>query len=484
MGLGGRGSRVGSRWGVGGHAPLLLAALLLTLLSLVAFYNTRRNLAVNVGDLGDSALVSGFYADEPDLDYRYRWSKSESEVLFTAAGWAPLERVSVEAQGARIGEAASVPVTMSVSVNGQLMEPLVVTLTQELATYEFRPTANLRVGGPFTVSMQNSTFSPPGDGRELGVKVDRVVVSQSGDGLNLPPLWVVAWCLILIAGVCGLLSGVRIIPRAVGAVLTAFLLIVALAVDLTVVTAYLPPVAAVTGVGGLLLWQRKRVTHWPEWVDALGKTRIATWVMLGAMVLYAVLSLWTLVQVDWIGHADYAENAVIARNFVEGRGLTVDYVAQFYKDYPGISHPAETWPLLQPLMIAPFFALFGPETWAAKLPNLFVMLALTWAVFYVGSKLWEPRVGLLAGLFTLAHPYFFNSVLYPINDLAFTAIFFVLAWLVWSRRQTTDDGRQTTDDGRPETTDDGRRDDRRVRKLIDGRWGAVYGHWCIDGGLG
>jgi hypothetical protein len=59
------------------------------------------------------------------------------------------------------------------------------------------------------------------------------------------------------------------------------------------------------------------------------------------------------------------------------------------------------------------------------------MLALVWLVFSLASRLWDPRVGLLAGLFTLAHPYFFNSVLYPINDLGFTLIFFALAWLVW-----------------------------------------------------
>src|SRR5439155_17792844 len=119
---------------------------------------------------------------------------------------------------------------------------------------------------------------------------------------------------------------------------------------------------------------------------------------------------------------------------VSGKGLTVDYIAQFYKDYgPGISHPADTWPLLQPLLITPFFALFGSTTWAAKLPNLFLVLVLAWAVYIAASRLWDSRVGLLAGLLTLAHPYFFNSVLYPINDLGFTLIFFLLAWLVWSQ---------------------------------------------------
>ena len=35
-----------------------------------------------------------------------------------------------------------------------------------------------------------------------------------------------------------------------------------------------------------------------------------------------------------------------------------------------MTHPQETWPLLQPVWIVPFFALFGAEAWAAKIPNL------------------------------------------------------------------------------------------------------------------
>lgn len=427
----------------------LLSVLALTLLVVIAVYHFGRSLTVDVGDLGDSASVSGFYADEPDLTYRYRWSKAESEMKFGGAGSAMVADVEVVAQGARPGAAASVPVTMSLSVNGLLLEPSVMTLTQDLRAYTFRPPPGHIVEGPLSITLRSSTFAPPGDGRELGVKVDRVRLAQSADGLNLPPLWLILWALVLIAGVYGLLSGFgRVVPIVIAS-LAALTVGIALIVSTMVVTAYMPLVAAVVGVGGLLVWQRGRVSRWPEWVDALGKAHVATWAMLGVMLLYAALALWTIPQVDWIGHADYAENAVIARNFVEGRGLTVDYVAQFYKDYPGISHPAETWPLLQPLMITPFFAVFGPQTWAAKLPNLFIMLALAWAVFHVGSRLWEPRVGLLAGIFTLAHPYFFNSVLYPINDLAFTALLFALAWLVWRQLSPVSQIEVAGDSARP-----------------------------------
>jgi hypothetical protein len=426
-----------------------LAVLALTLLVVIAVYHFGRSLTVNVGDLGDSASVSGFYADEPDLSYRYRWSKSESEVRFENAGSARMGEVEVVAQGARTGDAASMPVTMSLSVNGLLLEPSPITLTQDLRAYTFRLPPGRVVEGPLSVTLRASTFAPPGDGRDLGAKVDRVRLGQSADGLNLPPLWMILWSLALVAGVYGLLSVFRGVVPLAAASLVTLILGVALTVATTLVAAFMPPLAGVIGVGGLIVWQRGRISRWPEWVDALGKSPVATRVMLGVMLLYAALALWTVPQVDWIGHADYAENAVIARNFVEGRGLTVDYVAQFYNSYQTVNHPADTWPLLQPLMITPFFALFGPQTWAAKLPNLFVMLALAWAVFSVGSKVWEPRVGLLAGIFTHAHPYFFNSVLYPINDLPFTALFFALAWLVWRQLSPASQIEAAGDSARP-----------------------------------
>ena len=155
---------------------------------------------------------------------------------------------------------------------------------------------------------------------------------------------------------------------------------------------------------------------------------------------YALFALCVLPQVDWIGHADYADNAVVARNLAAGRGFVVDYVAQFYRDYPGITHPADTWPLLQPCSSPPFFQLFGAQTWVARLPNLLLLLGLAGAVYAFGSRWWDRRVGLLGAAFTLLHPYFFQTVLYPINDLAFTLLAFVTIGCVWEAVRAGGDG--------------------------------------------
>lgn len=417
----------------------VLAAAVIGLLALLVAYQGSRRPAVTVGTLGDSTFVGqGFYADEPDVGFRYRWTSGSAQLDLPGVGSAPVVDVTVRAQGPRPADAGK-PITMSVYVGDRLYGPIDargstwVTLTGEVANYGFR-----REGGsegesrPLAVRLDTSTFQPKGDARQLGAKVLAVETRQDTSGTNWPPPWMLAWLVVWVLGFAGLVAP---LARAPASILTlAWAVLPALAYELRPldVAAYLPAASALVAAGGLLVWQRERLARWPELVDLL---RGGTWpalAMAAAMLIYAVVALWVLRQVDFIGHADYAENAVIARNLASGKGLTVDYVAQFYTDRgDAISHPAETWPLLQPVLIAPFFALLGSATWVAKLPNLILLLALAWAVYLAAGRLWDQRAGLLAGLLTLVHPYFFNSALYPINDLVFTVIFFVLAWLVW-----------------------------------------------------
>ena len=116
---------------------ILAVALALTVVALLLAYQRDRRPAVDVGDLGDSPFVSGFYADEADIDYRYRWSRGHAEVTFTGAGTARPGFVSVWAQGARPQQPAR-PVTMSVSLNGVALLPQVFTLTGELGAMDLR----------------------------------------------------------------------------------------------------------------------------------------------------------------------------------------------------------------------------------------------------------------------------------------------------------------------------------------------------------
>ena len=445
------------RAAVGKHRrlTLLAATLLLAVLALCGIYHFQRTATIDLGAPGDTPFVAGFFADEPDLDYRYRWSKGRAQVAFTGMGSAAPIRLSVRAQGPRLPAPAS-PTTATLALNGVRLEPAEMALSNEVRVYEFElrpPSLPARsFSPPYTLLLDVSTFRAS-DGRTLGAKVDYATLRQSEDGFNLPPLDVVLWTLICFAGLVALLSPLPYRVAAWLAALGVVLYGIAFMANTPYSAAYVPVLSIVLAIAGILTWQTRNIG---KLLAALAKWRVswekaeaarlqpAVIAMLVALALFAALALWTLPQVVWIGHADYAENANVARNMVEGRGLTVDYTAQFYEDRPGISHPAETWPLLQPLLIAPFFALFGPETWVARLPNLAILLALAWGVFAAGSRLWDSRVGLVAGLLTLLHAYFFNSILYPINDLAFTATFFALTYLVF---RTVDGGRWTGGNG-------------------------------------
>ena len=211
------------------------------------------------------------------------------------------------------------------------------------------------------------------------------------------------------------------------------LVVAGLATVRPLLTPWLPALGALVGAIGLLALSAPALAAWPRVVDGLaGRRSILPPLLLGALLVgYAAFALSVIPQVDWIGHADYADNAVVARNLAAGRGPVVDYVAQFYRAWPGITHPAETWPLLQPLLTAPFFLLLGAQTWVAKLPNLILLLALAGAVYRFAARWWDRRVALLAAALTLLHPYFFQTVLYPISDLAFTLLALLTIGWAW-----------------------------------------------------
>ena len=165
----------------------------------------------------------------------------------------------------------------------------------------------------------------------------------------------------------------------------------------------------------------------------LATRRGATAVLVGFLTLWLGYELYLIATLPGVGHADYADNAVVARNLVRGRGWVVDYVTQFYRLYPLLTRPQETWPLLQPVWITPFFLLFGPTDWAAKLPNLIATGILGVLVYRFGAQVWDRRVGLLAAILLLTSNLFVLLVINVTSDLIFVLLAFavvsgVYAW--------------------------------------------------------
>jgi len=159
-----------------------------------------------------------------------------------------------------------------------------------------------------------------------------------------------------------------------------------------------------------------------------------------ALLLALALAVWggylgsVILAMPYVGHADYADNAVVARNLLAGRGWTVDYVTQFYRLYDGVTRPQETWPLMQPAWVAASFAIFGVSNWAAKVPNLLFLVVLALAVYRAGARLWDRRVGLVAVVLLITSHLYFKLVIYVTNDLGFALFAFgalMLLYLAW-----------------------------------------------------
>jgi len=400
--------------------PLLLTALL----TLAALW-PHASFGLDVGFPGDQVFLGNAHGDERLAEYTYRWTgKGGAPTTVTVPGWGAIRRAQVTIRAQALQEVA--PRELRLLVAGQQVGTMQVTGAMAEATTEIvippgSTTSDL------TLALDVPTSKVAGDNRDLGIKLDTIRLKplERDAGAFWRGLWphwfgalaLVAALLLLIGGAGGRLA-------TGGRYVTALVVSVALAVALPWSLALLPATLWATAAALAVRW-RVRLLGWlaAGWA-ALDRPRVAFWVMVGGIALYIVVVLPHLLNVPWINHADYADNAVVARNLVQGRGFSVDYVAQFYRDWPTVRHPAETWPPLQPLMIAVAFAVFGASVGVAKLPNLLIMVGLLVLVFRVGRSLWSPRVGLLAALIVAFNPALFDGVVYPLNDTAFTLLSF------------------------------------------------------------
>lgn len=175
-------------------------------------------------------------------------------------------------------------------------------------------------------------------------------------------------------------------------------------------------------------------------VHALNGSRSSLLIALLLGAIWIGYEAWVIAHLPYVGHADYADNAVVARNLVAGRGWVVDYVTQFYQVYESVTRPQETWPLLQPVWIAPFVAVFGPQAWAVKVPNLLFNVLLLVLVFTIGSRVWDRRVGLVAALLVLTNHLFFTLTIYATSDLAFVVFVTGAVYLLYRAVETKKNG--------------------------------------------
>jgi hypothetical protein len=152
------------------------------------------------------------------------------------------------------------------------------------------------------------------------------------------------------------------------------------------------------------------------------------------LLLVATLATIVIVRAPFIGHADYADNAIVARNLVQGRGWVVDYISQFYTIRDGVTRPQETWPLLQPVWMALVFAIAGVSDVTARVPNVVFMVALAVLTVVVGRRIWDVRVGIFAMLLTVINTFVYRQLVFTTTDLAFMFFQMGAIYAVWRMR--------------------------------------------------
>ncbi len=143
-------------------------------------------------------------------------------------------------------------------------------------------------------------------------------------------------------------------------------------------------------------------------------------------VVYVSVALWktrhgALLPPDSM---DYAE---VARSLVRGEGDTINRVMFHAGVLPSIRHPLEVHGLLQPLLIAPLFWIWGPDGALVRVPTVLFAGLLGVSVFAVGRHWFGTAAGVIAGalLFTRADVLF--AALLGLDDVGF-ALFSLTAF--------------------------------------------------------
>jgi hypothetical protein len=139
-----------------------------------------------------------------------------------------------------------------------------------------------------------------------------------------------------------------------------------------------------------------------------------------------------IAPIEYVGHADPASYAEMARSLCERRGLEVDYISFYYHPLdPGIARPEDHWPPFYSFVTVPFFLALGVTGFAAKLASLLISsLLLPCAGYALARRVADaPGAGFAAGLNLMLLPEHFEPSLWPNSDGAFAFLVVLTAWL-------------------------------------------------------
>jgi len=170
---------------------------------------------------------------------------------------------------------------------------------------------------------------------------------------------------------------------------------------------------------------------------SLRKLLSGHWLVIPIVIL-AALILSYHIDKPFVGHHDW--NSVwfgaIARNHLR-YGLLVTKLGQV-QNYGPYKNPKELGfhthhPLLIPLLVATSFSIFGESEAAERLIPVIASLGMVALIYFIGQKLFNRKVGLLASIFTIITPIFIYFGKLPVHEtvvpaFVLMAFYFYMYW--------------------------------------------------------
>lgn len=148
-------------------------------------------------------------------------------------------------------------------------------------------------------------------------------------------------------------------------------------------------------------------------------------------------------NVHFPGLDDPAYYYQVATNLAAGRGLTVDTIWGWLVDFPTVTHASnEHWMPLASMVLAPFFALFGPNFQLAQLVGAAAGAALAPIAWHLSREALRDHApwrafGWFAGMFIAINPSLVYQAIAVDSSVYFTlfgalAVLLAVTWLVES----------------------------------------------------
>jgi 4-amino-4-deoxy-L-arabinose transferase-like glycosyltransferase len=146
-----------------------------------------------------------------------------------------------------------------------------------------------------------------------------------------------------------------------------------------------------------------------------------------AAAIYLVVTLW-LTRGAVPLPPDTVQYAEVARSLVRGLGYTINMVVFHPGYYPQVRHIPEMHGLLQPLLVAPLFLVFGPIGALSRVPGLVFVAALAVVCFRLARTLFGTLAGVLAAAWILGSASFLFMAILGADDVG-AALFSTVAVL-------------------------------------------------------